>query len=87
MKTRWHYLTRVGVDRADVLHPLVALQDDLLHVDPDLFHALYSKLQIDELQETLDIPQQLLRDALWKGSALITLEVCKYIEYTTLHVL
>jgi hypothetical protein len=43
------------------------LQDDLLHVDPDLFHALHSKLQIDELQETLDIPQQLLRDALWKG--------------------
>jgi len=60
------YLARVGVDHPDVLLALVALQHDLLHVDPDLLHARRVELEVDELQELLDVAQELLRDALKK---------------------
>ena len=58
------YLARVGVDGPDVLLALGALDHDLLHVHPDLLHPLAAQLQVDEFEELLDIPQQLLRDAL-----------------------
>ena len=48
---RGNHLARVGVDGSDVLRPLVSLQYDLLHVDPDLLHASAPKLDVDKLQE------------------------------------
>jgi hypothetical protein len=62
---RWGalYLARVGVDDPHVLLALGALQHYLLHVDPDLLHVGASNLYVDELEELLDVPEQLLRDA------------------------
>jgi len=57
-------LTRVGVDHADVLLALRALEHDLLHVDADLLHPGAVELDVDELQELLDVPEQLLGYAL-----------------------
>jgi hypothetical protein len=60
------HLARVGVDGADVELAVGPLQDDLLHVDPDLLHPLAPDLEVDELQELLDVAQELLRDALFR---------------------
>ena len=51
------HLARVGVDGADVELAVGPLQDDLLHIDPDLLHLLAPNLEVDELQELLDVAQ------------------------------
>jgi hypothetical protein len=40
------------------------LEHDFLHVDPDLLHPRAVELYVDELEELLDVPEELLRDAL-----------------------
>jgi hypothetical protein len=60
MREGSRYLTRVGVDHSDVLLALVSLDHNLLHVDPNLLHPLRPKFNVDQVQELLDVPQQLL---------------------------
>jgi hypothetical protein len=49
------YLARIGVDGADILLALRALDHDLLHVDPDLLHPRAPELHVNEIQEFLDV--------------------------------
>lgn len=57
----------VGVDDADVLVAVRALEDDLLHVAADDAVVRDAQLGVDEVQELVDVAQQLVGDALARG--------------------